>query len=262
MTLTKFLESQNFITIVFIRVLCGFLIIMPFIFRGVKHKQPLKTSHPWTHGFYAFATGLSMLCTYYAYMNLPLAFATAIGFTSPLVTTVLAIIFLKEKVTVGRWLVLAFGYVGVLILIHPSNAPFSWAIVVALVANLAASCATITLKNLSRTENNLQILLYSNSMMILFIGGIVLFAWSDLSRSDFFLVACLGAIATFAQYCFIRGMRLGMASVVAPFQYTRLVFSIPFGVVLFHETISFQTLMGACFIIGANLYLLAQEASP
>ncbi len=259
MAIAKFVSSgTSTIVIVFIRIIFGFMFFSPFLM-----KTPLiniKTKKFPLHVLRVLFVCGSMMCTYYAYTHLPLAFATSIGFTAPLITTVLAIFVLKEKVGLTRWIALGIGYIGVLIIVHPSNFPFEFAVVVALFANLFASSSNITLKKLSSTESTIQIMFYLNVLSFFLIGIISVFFWQLPSLQDLLFLMALGLLATFAQFCLVQALKNGNPSTIAPFEYSRLIFSIPLGFILFNEVPTFQTIIGALLIAAINIYLTLQEA--
>jgi drug/metabolite transporter (DMT)-like permease len=254
MSLVKFLSSNIApLTLVMVRLFFGFLFFSPFILKtGV---QQLKTQRFFLHFLRASFTALAMLCTYYTYAHLPLALATSVGFTGPLMTVLLASFIFKEKISPWQWFALILGYLGVLMMIKPQSFIFNVAILVALLGNGVTSCVVILTKYLSKTESTLKIMAYSTSLSFLLIGSI--FAWTTSlpNQEELFLLAIGGALGLLSQFCYIQALKYGQPSMIAPFEYIRLVIMIPLGYFLFDESVSLLTLCGSLVIIATTYYM-------
>ena len=246
---------------VFMRVFFGFCFIVPSLLNAGVTK--LKTDIFSAHAVRAVIIMCSTFCTYYAYTHLPLALATSIGFTGPLMTTVLAIIILKERVDLARWIALIMGYIGVVIVIQPQSIGLSvntdTAIGVALMANLFASIGFITLKKLTRTQSAVQILIYANVIAVLTTSIIAVFHWQTPTLYQLWLLIALGALGATTQICSIKAYRYAQPSFLAPFEYSRLVLSIPIGFYMFDEYPNTLSLLGSAIIIAATLYITLSE---
>jgi drug/metabolite transporter (DMT)-like permease len=258
MSITKLLSTNmNTLIIVWVRLTLGLILFLPFV---LKHPiKELKTRRFPLHFIRVVFMCCSMLCTYYAYSHLPLAFATSIGFTSPLITTLLAIVILHERVKWQVWLVILAGYVGVIVMVHPGNAEFNPTVAIALLANLFASCSLITVKKLSDTESAAQIMFYANVMSVMFLGIFALAFWMTPNRHDMFLLTLLGALGVLSQFCSVKALKLGKPSILAPVEYSRLVFAIPLGLLLFDEVPTTKALIGSIIIILSTGYLTFLE---
>lgn len=243
--------------IVFSRIAFGLIFFTPFLLQAKV--SDFKTKRLPLHILRVVFTCGSMLCTYYAYAKLDISFATALGFTAPLITTVFSIVFLGESVQWDKWLVIFMGFTGVIVIAHPTNFPFHAAVIVALAANLFASSAIISLKKLTRTESVLTIMLYLNVLSFITIGSVATHVFELPTIYELYLLGLLGAFASFSQFCYAQALKNGNPSVVAPFEYSRLVFAIPIGYILFGELPTTQTLIGSVIIIASNLMLTYRE---
>ncbi len=237
---------------VFMRLSFGLTFFLPFAFSdGVKS---LKTKR---FPFHCLRTGFilcSMFCTYYAYTHLPLAFATSIGFTAPLMTTLLAILLLQDKVGPSTWLALGVGYAGVLIMIRPGFTDFNPAVWIAILANFFASSALISMKKLTHTESPTQIMFYTNTLSVLVTSFVAFFHWQTPTAHEIFLLMLLGSAGVFSQFCSVKAYKHGQPSFLAPFEYLRLVFAIPIGIYVFDEYPDGWSLAGSFIILAASLY--------
>ncbi len=258
MSLTKLLSSNiHTIVVVFIRVAVGFCFFLPFIYKaGLKGfaTQRLKL-----HVFRVFLMCGALISTYYAYKHLPLAFATSLGFTGPLLTTTMAVIFLRERLDWRWWLLIVSGYIGVLIMVRPDIVVFDIAVAMAIIANILSSAARITIKSLVSTESSLQILVYNNFGALLFFSLLIPFFWQTPSGIDAVLLGFIAGAGTLSQYCYVKALQNGSASLVAPFEYSRLIFSVPVGFLLFAELPTVWTFLGSVVIILSNYGLTLLE---
>jgi len=254
MSLVKFLSNNIApLTLVMVRISFGFLFFSPFILKaGI---QQLKTQKFFLHFLRASFISLAMLCTYYTYAHLPLALATSVGFTGPLITVLLSSFIFRERISLWQWFALILGYLGVLMMIQPQSFVFNIAILVALLGNGVTSCVVLLTKYLSKTENTVQIMAYSTSLSFLLIGSIFVWTTSFPNQEDLFLLAIGGGLGLLSQFCYIQALKYGQPSIIAPFEYIRLVIMIPLGYFLFGESISLLTLCGSLVIIATTYYM-------
>ncbi|MCX7338087.1 MAG: DMT family transporter [Alphaproteobacteria bacterium] len=239
MSFAKSLDSSiHESLLVFFRSSFALVFSLPFIVK--LGPTFFKTKRPGLHLVRTLLVCCSMGCTYYAYRRLPLASASAIGFTGPIITTTLAIILLKDHVTWKKLAAILGGYLGVLIVVEPASLDVNQAFYVLIAANFLASLALITTKKLSATENPLLIITYTNIASLLISAAVTLFG-------------------AFSQFCYIRALKLGNPSFLSPFEYTRIVVAVPFGIFFFGEYPTLHVLVGAAVIISITYYLTRLE---
>jgi drug/metabolite transporter (DMT)-like permease len=258
MAFTKILspDVDSFI-ILFMRDFFGLLFFSPFVAQaGFKG---FKTSRPVLQLIRVFCILIAMGCTYYAYRHLPLALATSIGMTGPLFTTLLAMLLLKDAVTVSKWALILFGYFGVVVMVRPHDMPIGMGVWVELFANLFAAFAIICTKLLSRTDSTLTTMLYTTTITTFIAGILALSVWKTPSFPDLMVLVAIGAFGVFSQYCSITALRYANPSYLAPFEYTRMCFAIPVGFFFFEEFPTLWTLFGCLMIIGATYGLTRLE---
>ena len=258
MSLAKLLDpSVTGAVLVFFRCLFGLIFFLPFLFKeGTKN---LKTKRPLLHFLRVLFTCSAIACTYYGYRNLPLAMATSLGFTAPLMTTALAILVLKEVVTFKKWALIIIGYLGVLVIVHPSDFVINNAVYVLLLANLFASSSVICGKKLTATESTISMMFYVNVISIILSGSAAYFMWVTPSMHDIIILFFLGLMGVMAQFCYIRSLQNANPSFLAPFEYSRLIIAIPIGFLIFSELPTLWTLVGGGIIIAATLLITRME---
>lgn len=243
--------------ILFMRYFFGLVFFSPFVVSaGIKG---FTTSRPILHVTRVLCVGVAMACTYYAYRHLPLALATSIGMTGPLFTTLLSMLVLKDSVSMPKWGLILFGYLGVIVMVRPHELPISTGVWVELLANLFAALSIVCVKLLSRTESTFTIMLYANTLTTFFAGLLALTIWQTPSTYDIIALIFIGALGVFSQFCSVTSLRYANPSYLAPFEYTRMCFAIPVGYLLFGEVPTLWILAGSIMIIGATYGLTRLE---
>lgn len=242
----------------FFRALFGFMIALAFVPRAGL--RALKTHHFTGHLGRALAGGVGVMCGFYALTHLPLAEATAIGFTQPLFTVLLAGLVLHELVGPRRWLATAVGFLGVLVMLRPGSGLLETAALVALLGALAAAVVRLLIKQLSATEAPLTILLYQGMMTSLITALPAVLVWQTPSLPEITLMFLGTACGSLAQLCMIQGYAAADASALAPFDYARLPIAALFGFFLFAEVPDLYSLLGALLIAASTLYIALREA--
>lgn len=258
MSCAKLLDpSVKGAVLVFFRCFFGLIFFLPFLFK--EGFSNLKTKRPLLHILRVLFTCSAIACTYYGYRNLPLAMATSLGFTAPLMTTALAILVLKEVVTIKKWALIIAGYMGVLVIVHPADFAFNNAVYILLLANLFASSSVICGKKLTATESTISMMFYVNVISTLLSGSVAYFMWVTPSQHDLIVLIFLGLMGVTAQFCYIRSLQNANPSFLAPFEYSRLIIAIPIGFVIFSELPTMWMLVGAGIIIAATLLVTRME---
>jgi len=248
-------HAMSDFTKVFVRSVFGYVFLFPLIFHtGLK--KTFTTNHLPLHLLRAILGGGAIAATYYAYSHLTMSLATTIGFTQPMVIALFAILFLREWLSWDKWVAIIAGYVGVLIAINPFQYGFDPDIFIAFLANILSSGAIILSRKLTKTDTNATILVYFNTIVMCLSGVLAFFHWTPLETSDLIRLFFMGGMATLSQYSYVQAVRHGEASLVAPFEYSRLVFAIPVGLFFFSEPVHFSTLLAALIIVGSNLYMV------
>ncbi len=260
MSISKFLDpSVKGVVLVFIRCLFGLIFFLPFLLKtGV---DSINTKRLSLHLLRVICVCLTIACIYYGYRNLPLAVATSIGFTAPLMTTTLAIVLLKEAVTFKKWILIIVGYLGILIIIRPPEFTFNSAVYILLLANFFASAALIFAKKLTTTESTISMMFYLNVCGALISGVLACFSWENPAFQDWIVLIVMGLIGMTAQFCYVKSLQYGKPSFLAPLEYSRLVMAIPIGLFLFNEFPTFWTIFGSGIIVVVTLLITRMELS-
>ncbi len=259
MAFAKSLSSEiDSVMVLFMRYFFGLVFFSPFIMKaGIKG---FVTSRPLLHLMRVTTLGITVGCTYFAYRNLPLALATSIGMTGPLFTTVLAMLLLKDNVSLTKWGLILLGYAGVIVAVRPHQMGISIGVWVALAANLFAALSIICVKLLTRTESTFTIMLYANTVTTFIAGLVALSLWKTPGTSDFLCLIAVGGFGVFSQFCSVTALRFANPSFLAPFEYTRICFAIPVGFIFFDEVPNMWVILGSIIIIAATYGLTRVES--
>jgi drug/metabolite transporter (DMT)-like permease len=209
---------------------------------------------------------------------LPMATCVALYFTAPLFITLLSVMFLGERVDIQRWIALLLGFIGVLIVVRPGTDAFDWAMLLPVYAGFSYGLSMVMARWLGSRETAAVMATYGNAMFLL--GALALAAvfgsgeyaseahkslgflvrgWSTPPLTDFLLMATCGLVAATGLVLLTQAYRVAEASVVAPFEYTGMVWSVILGFLFWNELPDAQGWAGITIIIGAGLYILHRE---
>jgi drug/metabolite transporter (DMT)-like permease len=190
---------------------------------------------------------------------LPIAEASATGFVSPLFVTALSIFFLGERVGMRRWMATAVGLIGVLIIIRPGSGAFHPAAFFPIVSALAWACTLIMTRKMSGQERAITTMTYSSIVGVCIVSALVPFVWVTPSWNDILFGIFVGVASTAGQWIVVLAFRYADASVLAPFQYTQLLWVSILGFMIFGELPDAWTVTGAAIIVASGLYTAHRE---
>ena len=220
--------------------------------------QVLRTSRPLGHALRSLAGLTAMACTFAALALLPLAEATALGFTAPLLTAALAVPLLGERVTPQRWLALLLGLAGVLVIVRPGTATFSWGALLGVAGAAFIALAMISIRRLGGTERGLTVALYFQLACTLAGAVSLLFVRHLPGVADLVALVAIGVLGGLAQVLMTRAYMSGPASWIAPFEYSAILWSTLLGFLLWGELPGPAVILGAVLVIGAGLMVMRE----
>jgi drug/metabolite transporter (DMT)-like permease len=202
-----------------------------------------------------------------AFVTMPIATAIAIFFVEPLMLTVLSALFLKEETGWRRYLAVAVGLGGVLVVIRPSWDIFGWASLLPLLAALAFATNAIVMRSLSTRMGSVSIQFWFTLVAVVLLGaGLLAFGRMELvSASGLDMTGpwaqfvLMGALSAFTFFLFTEAFRRTPASTLAPFQYLEIVGATIVGYIAFGDFPDFWTWVGTAIILGSGLYVFHRE---
>jgi drug/metabolite transporter (DMT)-like permease len=244
--------------ITFMRFAISMALLLPVLW--IVGFAKLKTRHPYVQGTRALLTVFAQILAYYALAHMLLADVTGIAFTRPLFLTVLAVVFLAERVRWQRWAATVVGFGGMLVMVRPDAGGVSLAVGAALLSSLLFAAVGATVRRYAASEAPITWMFnYYLAGMIVSLPGAIL-TWQDPTADELAVAFGMAVIAMAAQACFIVAFTVGEASAVGPLDYTRLVYATLFGAFLFSELPSANTWIGAAIIIAASYAVARFEA--
>ena len=204
----------------------------------------------------AVVTGVS---AFYAFSVLPLAQVYAFIFAAPLLITVLSIPILGERVGMHRWVAVVLGLVGVLIVLRPGQAPFTLGHFAALGAAGGSALVSVITRKIGKEERVAVLMLYPMMAMALTMGATLPFVYQPLPFEHLGLLAVVAVLGFSGGLCMISAYRHGDAAIVAPMQYSQLLWGAGFGLIFFAERPDQFTWIGGGVIILAGVYVVLRE---
>jgi drug/metabolite transporter (DMT)-like permease len=195
-----------------------------------------------------------------AVRELSLANAYAVFLSAPLIVTALAVPMLKERTATGNWIAIAVGLAGVLIMLRPSVSGFATlGALAALVSAIAYALSAVTLRMLTRTDTTGSVVVWTISVMTVLAGLIAAPHWVRIHPQHYPWLVVLGALAATGSYLLATAFRSAPASVVAPLEYTALLWGILIDRVVWNVLPSSRVCWGGAVVIASGLYLIWRE---
>lgn len=202
-----------------------------------------------------------MLSTFvYAVKLLPLADAYSIFLAAPLIVTALSVPILGERVDARRWIAIAVGLSGTLVLLNPRASNF--ATLGGLAAILSASCyalSAISVRILTRTDTTASMVFWFMLMLTVFGGILAAPTWVPIDPRHWLLLLGVGVLGALGQHFITEAFRHARASVVAPFEYTALLWAVTFDWVFWDHAPNSMMFVGGAIIVASGLYLIQRE---
>ena len=223
----------------------------------------LKTRNWRAHAYRAVAGSTAMFCWFVALTMIPLAEMTAISFTIPLFLTVLAMLFLGERIHGYRWTALGIGFAGVLVIIGPELTGVRGSaagVGVGLAAAVLAAFAQMFLRRMSGQEHVVTITFYFFLTSTVLAALSALFqGWPNPTPVQWLLIGLIGVFGVGGQLLMTHSYRYAEASLVAPLDYINLLIAVAMGFFLFGEIPHVATWVGAPLVVAAGGLIIWRE---
>jgi len=242
-----------------IRSVAALILLAPFM-RQAGSDAFTRAPRPWLQLLRIVLSTLEVAMFFWAVSYLPLADTVTFYLAGPIYVTALSVVLLGEQVGWRRWLAVLVGFAGVLIALRPSAASITLPALIALLGSMIFAGLMVTTRLLRETSNT--VLVAGQLLGTLLLGAVwAPFGWVTPSPRDFALLCLFGVVSIVALACVARALKFAPASVVAPYQYTFILWAIALGYVVFGDVPDAFTLTGAGIIVGAGLYILWRERS-
>lgn len=190
---------------------------------------------------------------------LPLTEANAINFLTPVLVVILAQPILGERAGLKRWIGVAVGFVGAMVVIRPGSGLMDVAASILILSALCNACYQLSTRRLGAIDDPLTTLLYTALVGSIGASIAVPFAWEPMSADGWLLMALIGAFALIGHFALIKAYRLAPAPTIAPFGYSILIWSVLFGFVIFDQLPDLWTVIGTAIIVGGGIIILRAQ---
>jgi drug/metabolite transporter (DMT)-like permease len=251
--------------LVFVRSFFAMLpVVVVIAWRG-EMAGALKMINPMSHLARGLVGTAGMFTTFLALRHLPLADATAIGFATPLIAVVLAVIFLGEVVRAWRWSAVGIGFLGVLVMLWPHLGSSGFASATATgalwgIAGAFFSASAMTLvRAMTRSESTWSIVFWFSALCAVMGLLTAPFGWLMPAPVDAAVFVLMGLVGGVAQLLLTASYRHASAAMLAPFDYFALIFAVAIGYVVFGEVPAVLVLWGAALVVSAGLFVIWRE---
>lgn len=247
------------VQIVFFSVLFSFPLLTLLLVRS-KTEGHFRPRHPWWSLIRTVAVIVTGFSAFTAFSLLPLAQTYALLFATPLLITILSIPVLGERVGLHRWAAVVVGLCGVLIVLRPGATTLQLGHVAGLCAAAGSATASIIVRKIGQEERSSVLLLFPLLGNLAVMGVALPFVYRPMPMPDLGAVVAIAILSIAATSLIIFAYRTAEAAVVAPMQYSQIVWATIFGWLVFAETPDAATLVGAAVVIASGLYILMRES--
>ena len=252
--------SYSVFQIVFFSVLFGFPVTM-LLLMGEPKPETLRPKYPFWTALRSIAVVFTGATAFYAFSTLPLTQTYAIIFAMPVLITLLAIPMLGERIGIRRASAVVLGLVGVLIVLRPGAADLNLGHLSALAAAFGGALVSVILRKIGSEERSVTLMLYPMMANFIVMGALLPFVYEPMPLLDMALMALVAILALLAMWLVILAYRMADAVIVAPMQYSQILWAVFFGTMFFGEGVDQATVIGAAVIIASGVYIVLREDS-
>jgi drug/metabolite transporter (DMT)-like permease len=244
--------------VTFFRNLLGVAFVIPMLIPG--RFAALRTARPMGHLVRAVFNAGFMLTYFLSLSLVPLAEATALSFTAPLASSVLAALILKERLTVPKIIGLLLGFAGVLVIVRPGLQIVSPGSLLIILSSVFSGLVMVSIRDLARTESSLTITAYVAIFLVPITLIPALAVWEWPTARQFGELCVMAFFATLGQLALSRAAKLAETSVIMPIDFTRMIWASVIGVLVFGDALNGFVVTGAAIILlGAGVASLIKS---
>ena len=254
----KYLSKEvHIFEIAFFRCALVIFVLAPVIIQ--QGKTIFKTRQPKMQFLRIITNSVAMLCFFYGISTTPLAQLTTLGFTVPIFATILAVIFMKEKIRLRRTTALIIGFIGTIVVMRPDISIELGALLIIFSSFLWSICL-IFIKKLTQTDSAVTISLYFGIGMIPATFILAFPVMEAIDMRQFTILVFIAITGTLAQTIMNTALKKGELALLLPFDFLRLIWSVLIGYALFAEEPTFTLWIGGFLIISSTTYIAWREA--
>ena len=244
--------------IIFFTTLMSFPLATMMLMRD-ETQANLLPAHPWWTAIRTACTVVAMSAAFFAFSVLPLAQTYAILFATPLLITLLAIPILGERVGWRRLIAVLVGLAGVVVVLRPGASTLGFGHLAALACAIFSALAAVIIRKIGRDERTVVMLLYPLLANFLIMALLLPGYYQPMPLLDLGAAALISILGFGAGLLMIAAYRNAEAAMVAPMQYSQIIWAAIYGLVFFGESVDLMTFIGAAIIISSGIYIVVRE---
>ncbi len=242
----------------FIRYSFGLLLLLPVIIK-MRWRQLTRQSMT-LYSLRGLAHGIAVMLWFYAMARIPIAEVTAIGYTTPIFTTIGAVLIFRERIQVRRILAIFIGFIGTVIILRPGYVSIELGSIAQLIAAPLFAVSFLFTKKLTRTEDSRDILVMLSIFCTLVLLPGAILQWRSPTATELMWLMLVAALATAGHYALTMSFAKAPLTVTQPYAFLQLVWAIIFGYLLFGEVPDVWVCLGGAIIVGSVTYMTHREA--
>ncbi len=247
------------VQVLFFNALFGFLAVA--LIAAVRGQLARLASPQWRLHLLRWLIGLpGGLAIFWVYPRMPLADVYALLFAAPLFMTALSVPVLGERVGWRRWSAVLAGFAGIVIMLRPGSATLGLTALAALFGALVHACNMLLLRRMRGIDPPETFGLWGNGLTILATAAALPWLWRTPSAPDLALHAAAGTIAGSGFLLLVQAHARAPVAVLAPFQYSQMIYGLAIGAVLFGDRPDPAVLVGALIVVASGLYIFHRES--
>ncbi len=236
--------------LVFLRAVVGLVVISPWIWRSKAMFRDIPDLR--FHLLRVALSAITLLGSFFVLARIPFALFTAVNFTRPILTMMMAAVFMSEFIGIGRWIAAAIAFAGILIAINPWSVNVSWNVLILLGVVATGSAAVIVTRRLRAAPSIVLMGFYTGGLSLI-LAPFAIATWQPVQATDALPLLAIGIFAQSAQFCFLRAHFWGEAGVLSVLGYTSLILSASVGYIVFDERVDLPFVAGSILVILAAL---------
>lgn len=252
-------QTYSIFQIAFFSVLFGFPLLAVSMSAEPDEKS-FRPHHPWWLALRLVMIVITMMCVFYAFTVLPLVEVYAILFAMPVLITALSVPLLGEVVRARRWIAVAAGMIGVLIVLRPGVTVFTWGHVAAITGAATAALGTIIIRKIGSDERTEVLVLFPMMGNLVVTGTLLPFVYKPMPFEHVAMMGGIGILVFAGQMLMVVAYKAASAALVAPMQYSQILWATLFGAMFFNEYPDLWVYVGAGVVIASGLYIVWRES--
>ncbi len=257
-SIVRFLSADlHVFFIVMMRNFFALLFFAPQIF--VDYKKVFHTTKIKMHLFRGLNGLMSMFMWFHVVAVMPLSEAVSVSFVIPILTTIAAVIFLKEKVEKNTWLATFIGFLGILIILRPGFKDLGSVYIYSFVSIILWTTSNLIIKSMVKTQKPQTIVAYMSLIMFLASLPFAVPHMESLSFNNIFWLALLGLTSNLLHICISKSYSKADLSYVQPFDFTRLIFTAIISYFAFGEVIDIWVVVGSLVILFGVILVMPRK---